>query len=225
MPKDWETWTEALTRPGRWVDGPCLVVAASRLQRRIVVWRWDHDEWQRMPTIEPLITDTKALNAAREAEPLVLRLRDKHYTVLQPQLLEGGILKAWPADWSEPVDKCKTRWKPGSERAGVEDWLPGSPSSAAASKWLPGTPLTSTSKNSTCQSWLPRSTASTMRMTAKPITNGTAKSTVMPASTMRGTVATPSVLKAPPKRPPLKQTSKAIAAGCQVSFAPVEEEQ
>ena len=40
IPTTYSEWVEATARPNRWIDGPCLSTAATKLRRNIAIWKW-----------------------------------------------------------------------------------------------------------------------------------------------------------------------------------------
>ncbi|CAE7425932.1 unnamed protein product, partial [Symbiodinium microadriaticum] len=103
LPTDFDTWHDNILRPNRWICQFTLRAAARRLGVRIVVVRHNGTSWE-----EPLAVG----KAGRATQPLVLALRDDHYTVLVEQPLAVAFSKELPDDQTGfqcPFKKCRMR--------------------------------------------------------------------------------------------------------------------
>ena len=154
LPTDFDTWHDNILRPNRWICQYTLRAAAWRLGVRIVVVRHDGSTWE-----EPLAVE----RAGRSSSPLVLALRDNHYTVLVPKArrelpgwvdcvpqgalsdhLRGGGKRA--SARSQAAESAAAKLPP-LELSDSEAWLPpqsvvhtGRPQPskvASAASWLP----------------------------------------------------------------------------------------
>ena len=95
LPTDFDTWHDNILRPNRWICQFTLRAAARRLGVRIVVVRHNGTSWE-----EPLAVG----KAGRATQPLVLALRDDHYTVLVPK-----ARRELPGAWVDCVPQGATR--------------------------------------------------------------------------------------------------------------------
>ena len=154
VPKTYKEWLEATARPQRWACGPTLIGIATRLQRNLIILKFDNNEWNKVAFITPF-ENMKECQTAKQFPPLPLLLKDKHYTTLLPSA-EG-----WPASWNSTVQD--QAWDANEARGGgksstsVGSWLPAS-SSAGTKKTI----QRSTDKSfrrqpggNSCASWLP----------------------------------------------------------------------
>lgn len=179
IPQTYCEWVEATARPARWIDGPCLSTAATKLRRSIAVWRWEGDEgqksWVKQTVITPIPSHEQIFDDASKHPPLPLFLKDGHYTTLKL----GN--KPIPMSWHH--SPANSHWDAGNARGGVKShssWLPQSESASACDaksyrSWLPASssngsanakavPIVgatvANSRKKSFRSWLPSSTAS-----------------------------------------------------------------
>ena len=110
VPTSFDEWVSATARPRRWIDGHGLATAAALLSRRILVWRWADEQWQRVAIFEPPEADPAAVASAMHMPVLPILVKDRHYTTLVPT---PGT--DWPSHWSAPVVRS---WQPEFERGG-----------------------------------------------------------------------------------------------------------
>ena len=147
LPTDFDTWHDNILRPNRWICQFTLRAAARRLGVRIVVVRHNGTSWE-----EPLAVG----KAGRATQPLVLALRDDHYTVLVPK-----ARRELPGAWVDcvPQGALSDHLRGGAGPSGPQGSSAGSQASCAAAPsvsvaWLPPP------EPSDSESWLlPRSTA------------------------------------------------------------------
>ena len=113
-----------MARPNRWIDGPCLSTAATRLSRNIAIWKWQgepgHEPWVKQIVIPPLPGHAKNIQQANGFPPLPLFLKAGHY-----------IITLKPSDSPFPPDchdnPAHARWDAGDNRGGAKSygsWLP-----------------------------------------------------------------------------------------------------
>ena len=110
VPTSFDEWVSATARPRRWIDGHGLATAAALLSRRILVWRWADEQWQRVAIFEPPEADPAAVASAMRMPVLPILVKDRHYITLVPT---PGT--DWPSHWSAPVVRS---WQPEFERGG-----------------------------------------------------------------------------------------------------------
>jgi hypothetical protein len=76
-----------MARPNRWIDGPCLSTAATRLSRNIAIWKWQgepgHEPWVKQIVIPPLPGHAKNIQQANSFPPLPLFLKAGHYVTIK----------------------------------------------------------------------------------------------------------------------------------------------
>ncbi|CAL1156407.1 unnamed protein product, partial [Cladocopium goreaui] len=95
IPTTYSEWVEATARPNRWIDGPCLSTAATKLRRNIAIWKWEKDQWVKQTVITPLPSHQQNMEDATKYPPLPLFLKDGHYRTLKPGLahrIPSGML-------------------------------------------------------------------------------------------------------------------------------------
>ena len=158
IPTNYSEWVEATSRPNRWIDGPCLSTAATRLCRNIAIWKWEDttSQWIKQTVIHPIQGHPKSIEQANVFPPLPLFLKQGHYTTLMP------TSKPFPMSWHE--GPANTTWDAGNMRGGVKSyssWLPAS-SSASSKDVVRSAVLTISKKNASVKakshkSWLPAS--------------------------------------------------------------------
>ena len=154
VPKSYLEWIDATARPNRWIDGPCLSTAATRLSRNIALWKWDgptdNKSWVKQIVIPPIPGHAANIDQANAHPPLPLFLKDNHYVTLKPGT------EPFPMHWHDsPV---ASKWDAGDNRGGTKSyksWLPASSSASVKSvvskhlktaksyrSWLPASPKT-----------------------------------------------------------------------------------
>ena len=158
IPKNYSEWVEATSRPNRWIDGPCLSTAATRLSRNIAIWKWDDatSQWIKQTVIHPIQGHPKSIEQANVFPPLPLFLKQGHYTTLMP------TQKPFPMSWHE--GPANSTWDAGNMRGGVKSyssWLPAS-SCASSKTGVRSANLTTSKKTASVKakshkSWLPAS--------------------------------------------------------------------
>ena len=107
-----EPWVSATARSNRWIDGPCLSTAATRLSRNIAVWKWQgepgHESWVKQIVIPPLPGHAKNIPQANSFPPLPLFLKAGHYITIKPSD------SPFPMHWHDnPAQTC---WDAGDNR-------------------------------------------------------------------------------------------------------------
>ena len=86
VPTTYTEWVESTARPNRWIDGPCLSTAATKLRRNIAIWKWETDQWVKQTVITPLAAHPQGVEDATKYPPLPLFLKNGHYVTLKPRL-------------------------------------------------------------------------------------------------------------------------------------------
>ena len=125
LPTDFDTWHDNILRPNRWICQYTLRAAARRLGVRIVVVRHDGSTWE-----EPLAVE----RAGRSSSPLVLALRDNHYTVLVPKA-RRELPSAWVG--CVPQGALSDHLRGGGKRASARSQAAESAAASKGSAWLP----------------------------------------------------------------------------------------
>ena len=143
-----EPWVSATARSNRWIDGPCLSTAATRLSRNIAVWKWQgepgHESWVKQIVIPPLPGHAKNIPQANSFPPLPLFLKAGHYITIKPSD------SPFPMHWHDnPAQTC---WDAGDNRV------------AAAPKTMPKRKLQNPKiQQWSSTSWLPPSSTSSVK--------------------------------------------------------------
>ena len=75
-----------------------MIAIATRLCRRITVFKWKDVKWVRIRVVEPHHSDKKAALAAKGEPVLPIFLCNKHYTTIEP--VDG---ESWPEEWGDAV--------------------------------------------------------------------------------------------------------------------------
>lgn len=133
VPTTYAEWVESTATPNRWIDGPCLSTAATKLRRNIAIWKWETDQWVKQTVITPLAAHPQSVEDATKNPPLPLFLKNGHYVTLKPGMTP------FPMSWhSCPHD---SKWDAGTARGGgksYRSWLPpSSPITKSFRSWLP----------------------------------------------------------------------------------------
>ena len=93
IPTTYSEWVEATARPNRWIDGPCLSTAATKLRRNIAIWKWENGQWGKQTVITPLPSHEQNVDDATKYPPLPLFLEDARGRTLKPGL--APFLMSW----------------------------------------------------------------------------------------------------------------------------------
>ena len=165
IPQSYTEWIEATARPRRWIYGPTLVTAATRLSRNLIIFQWTQNSWKQVAFLTPIESHKQAFENAGHFPPLPLFLKADHYTTIIP------TEKPFPAEWNHAKT---TSWDIGDHRGGgkstathaketvksltsksspaksFRSWLPPSTPAKSLKSWLPATPFVQTTKQSEC---------------------------------------------------------------------------
>ena len=155
IPATYDQWVESTARSGRWIDGPGLSTAATKLCRNIAIWKWQNNNgneaWIKQVVISPIPGHASNIQQANSHPPLPLFLKAGHYFTVKPGK------SALPMRWHE--DPANTQWDAGSNRGGAKSfksWLPPS-SSCSAKSHVVSAKSQKRGKEPSHRSWLPGS--------------------------------------------------------------------
>lgn len=167
IPATYEQWVSATARPNRWIDGPCLSTAATRLSRNIAIWKWQgepgHESWVKQIVIPPIPGHARNIQQANSFPPLPLFLRNGHYVTIKP----GD--NPFPMHWHE--NPAHTSWDAGDNRGGAKSyssWLPPSSPSSVKKDGKKKARKSPHAAAGSCASWLPPSSASSVKYALDP---------------------------------------------------------
>ena len=96
-------WIDEMVLPRTWIDGLALKSLTGKTGSPIIIWRFSDNHWNRV-TLAPSFNTDGWARAARGAKPVVLLLKDAHYTWLKPPDGEN-VPESWLKETSVPDRK------------------------------------------------------------------------------------------------------------------------